>query len=217
MKLKKNVFWLLGFSLVVWVGDGYADDKEGSKKLRVGKVHQGGVIVYVDGSSGLIAAPEIQSFDTPWTSESYEVRIAAGGERIPTGARGTKIGTGKTNTDLIVGVMGDGNYAAKICQNLKLNGYGDWFLPSKDELYMLHKNYKPFADGVFDFYGFVAGDMAIYKKVIKALGEHAIAYWSSSETTADDDPYYFFVWSQAGGDQGHGTATKAAVRCFRSF
>jgi hypothetical protein len=46
---------------------------------------------------------------------------------------GTVIGTGNTNTNLIVAVQGNGNYAAKICYDLVLNGYSDWFLPSRDE------------------------------------------------------------------------------------
>ncbi len=59
---------------------------------------------------------------------------------------GTAIGTGASNTELLVTAMGveawsssDGsgknaNYAAKLCADLEYGGYDDWFLPSKDEL-----------------------------------------------------------------------------------
>lgn len=47
---------------------------------------------------------------------------------------GTGLGTGLANTDLIVTAVGAGTYAAKLCQDLSLNGYTDWFLPSFTEL-----------------------------------------------------------------------------------
>ncbi|MCK5806730.1 MAG: DUF1566 domain-containing protein, partial [Lentisphaeria bacterium] len=48
--------------------------------------------------------------------------------------------------------QGDGNYAAKLCQDLDLNGYDDWFLPSKYELlelYSAHHNVGWFGSGYF--------------------------------------------------------------------
>lgn len=57
---------------------------------------------------------------------------------IVTGATGTAIGTGKSNTHRIVNIHGESNYAAKLCYDLKVGGYSDWFLPSKDELNKLY-------------------------------------------------------------------------------
>jgi len=68
-------------------------------------------------------------------------------------ATSTTIGSGKTNTERIVAVMGDyaytsadlsnseisDLYAAKICSDLDYNGYTDWFLPSKEELSKYNK------------------------------------------------------------------------------
>lgn len=65
----------------------------------------------------------------------------------------TTIGSGKTNTERIVAVMGDyaytsadlssseisDLYAAKICSDLDYNGYTDWFLPSEEELSKYNK------------------------------------------------------------------------------
>ena len=69
---------------------------------------------------------------------------------------GTAIGTGKTNTQLLVNAMGaetyseqsgstkTANYVAKLCDDLTytVNGvtYSDWFLPSKDELNLMYEN-----------------------------------------------------------------------------
>ncbi len=77
-----------------------------------------------------------------------------------TGATATAVGTGDSNTRLAVTAQGAGSYAAYTCYNLTLNGYSDWFLPSKDELYQLWTNRA-------------------------AIGEFASQwYWSSSETNA---------------------------------
>ena len=102
------------------------------KPLTIGMTYQGGKIAYIDptGLHGLIVAPEDQSTGIQWHN----------GANIATGATGTAIGTGKGNTDKIVQVQGVGNYAAKICDDLVLGGYDDWFLPSKDELIELVKN-----------------------------------------------------------------------------
>jgi len=64
------------------------------------------------------------------------------------------IGTGRTNTRMLVDTMGDlaysspnlgdgtreANYAAKLCQDLSVNGFDDWFLPSRDEFDILERN-----------------------------------------------------------------------------
>jgi len=46
-------------------------------------------------------------------------------------------GKGLENTIAIVNGTTDANCAAKLCYNLTLNGYSDWFLPSIQELYQM--------------------------------------------------------------------------------
>ena len=101
-------------------------------KLEIGQEYQGGKIAYLDatGKHGLIAAPADQSAGIQWYN----------GSDIATGATGTAIGTGKNNTTKIVQAQRAGNYAAKLCDDLVLNGYNDWYLPSQDELKELYKN-----------------------------------------------------------------------------
>jgi hypothetical protein len=101
--------------------------------FTLGDSYGGGIIFYIDGTGkhGLIAATEDQNDGIIW-SENYAV----------TGSSQTAIGTGQSNTAKIVQELGDAyNYAAKLCDNLELNGYNDWFLPSKDELHTLYMFY----------------------------------------------------------------------------
>jgi len=106
--------------------------KDAGVALAIGKTYQGGIIFYLDGTGehGLIAAPSDQSSATPWSASTYKV----------TGATGTAIGTGQANTNAIITAQGADLYAAKLCDDLVLGGYSDWFLPSKDELNELYKS-----------------------------------------------------------------------------
>ena len=100
-------------------------------ELVIGQTYQGGIIAYIDetGEHGLIAVPQDQGTRTQWYNGSYYTITTE-----------TEIGTGKNNTARIVLMQGTGDYAAKLCDDLKISGYDDWFLPSKDELYLLYQN-----------------------------------------------------------------------------
>ncbi len=84
----------------------------------------------LSGQHGLIAAEsDLGGYTTMWN-----------GSYIALGETGSEIGTGTANTKKIVDKLGRGNYAAKKCADLNLNGFNDWFLPSKDELNLLYQN-----------------------------------------------------------------------------
>jgi hypothetical protein len=103
----------------------------------------GGIVFYDKGSYSdgwryLEAAPSDQSTEIQWWNGSYN-KIATD----------TAVGTGKANTDAIIAAQGDGNYAAALCKNLTINGFSDWFLPSKDELALMYTNLKKAGLGGF--------------------------------------------------------------------
>ena len=102
--------------------------------LRIGDSYQGGIIFYIDHTNehGLIAALSDQSDAAIWGCEDAIVEIAIYRD----------IGHGQENTIAIVNNCSENNTAAKICSELSLNGYSDWFLPSLHELELLyhHKN-----------------------------------------------------------------------------
>lgn len=75
------------------------------------------------------APPETEWTGRPWS----EFTTLVDGTEIG-------IGAGEPNTQAIVGAMGDGDYAAKLCDDLSHGGYSDWFLPSIDELNLMYHN-----------------------------------------------------------------------------
>ena len=90
----------------------------------------GGKVFYVtnDGKSGLEAAPE----------DIGTAQWGCNGTTINEATR-TYLNSGYTNTIAIVANCGDADIAALKAKQYYLNGYSDWFLPSKDELELLHR------------------------------------------------------------------------------
>ena len=112
--------------------------------LTVGVTFQGGVIAYIFENTdkgyiegevhGIIAAPNDQSNFQLWGSVLML--------KSNTGALDVSIGAGKVNTNKIMIYESANNFvfAARLCDDLVLSGYSDWFLPSLNELEKLYIN-----------------------------------------------------------------------------
>lgn len=151
---------------------------------KMGDLIAGGIIFYLDGKGGgLVAAPHDLDSEVNW-----------GGNGKKIGWTSNAVGTGAANTVRIVKKLGSGTYAAKLCDDLVLNGYDDWFLPSLDELDLMYENLHRKGLG-----GFVSS-----------------YYWSSSEVSS------FYAWYQDFGDGsqkgfGYGKFNSRYVRAVRAF
>lgn len=150
--------------------------------IALGANFRGGKIFYIDNSGrhGLIAAPYDQSKLITWNN----------GNVAKKGAYGTALGDGNDNTKSLIETPGDVIQAAKICSDLKLKGYKDWFLPSKDELNELYKRRNE-----------VGGFANVY-------------YWSSSEDFNADVWYQSFFSGKQFNKTERNTACVRAIRAF---
>ena len=80
------------------------------------------------------------------------------------------IGMGRTNTANIVSQSGPGQYAAAFVDNLVINKYNDWFLPSVDEL-----------------------NATYFTRAVKGVPKMpSVPYWTSSENSANYAWYQMF-------------------------
>ncbi|PHR72860.1 MAG: hypothetical protein COA67_03930 [Lutibacter sp.] len=105
-----------------------------AEPATIGDFRDGGVVFWVDptdNNHGLVVAVNNQSFGAPWGCQGITVS--------PTYS---DIGSGAANTVLIEAICTTPGTAADFAANLSLNGYNDWFLPSRFELneYYTNKN-----------------------------------------------------------------------------
>jgi len=191
---RKNKIWiylliLMGFVLIIT--SSYKKDDPTPVLVTIGQSYQGGVVAYIlrpgdngydeNVQHGLIAASSDQSTAAEWGC--YRTALS--------GADVTAIGTGNQNTIDIMNGCSESGIAARICGDLVLAGYSDWYLPSKDELARLYENKA-------------------------AIGGFAKSfYWSSTETN------HIVAWGQfftsSGSQEYHRKNYPVCVRAVRAF
>ena len=99
------------------------------------------------GQHGLIAATSNQSTSMRWYA----------GTNGDTRAYGDGIGAGEMNTAIIiaaqVAIGDDGStYAARVCADLVISNYSDWYLPSKYELNLMFLQKATIGNFTSNFY-----------------------------------------------------------------
>jgi hypothetical protein len=135
----------------------------------------GGIVFYDKGSNNggwryLEAAPANVEGTRRW-----------GGYGMHCGVTATDIGAGAGNTETLAAHTHKdntdiwdetGHPAAKACADYSYGGYDDWFLPSRDELYELHKQ----------------------KTLVGGFDSGTLRYWSSSEAEREEENSVFYAW-----------------------
>ncbi len=118
-----------------------ADNTISIRSYKVGDIAFGGIVIWVDGSGrhGLVCSKEDLSTGIRWYAGTYGLTRAAGDGPY----------AGFMNTSIIISsqvAIGDdgGDYAAYLCSKLVVKdgdkSYGDWYLPSKEELMLIYRN-----------------------------------------------------------------------------
>jgi hypothetical protein len=153
----------------------------------IGTVMEGGVVFYFDDieNVGFVAAQADQDA-SPW---------GCFGDLMGTNAQYTSLWFGGFNSFTIVNNCAEPEAAAHLCDTLTLNGYSDWFLPSRDELFQMY----------------------LQKNVVGGFQENL--YWSSTEAGDAEIPEEA-AWIVNFIDGGWGWTSKANylnVRCVRQF
>ena len=143
----------------------------------------GGIIFYDKGSFSdgwryLEAAPASSEFRATWGSPSRNVSGTT-----------AAIGAGMQNTQLNIG---SGSSAAQRCLQLDINGFTDWFLPSREELNLIYQNLK-----------------------LNDLGDFSNSwYWSSTQHSQGSG---WSQWFNGGSHSGNAKNSTASVRAIRTF
>lgn len=155
----------------------------------IGDNYGGGIIFYilqpgddgyVDGQThGLIAAESNQSEGAEWGCNGTTI-----------GGTSTAIGSGQANTTAIVNGCATAGIAARLCDDLELNGYTDWYLPSYNEL----------------------AKLKISENIVG--GFINLGYWSSSETGGGGS---WFINFGTGSSYSYFKYNSYGVRAIRSF
>ena len=150
----------------------------------VGESYGGGILAYVLQSGdpgydvnifhGIIAASIDLTGSSTWSNGTTSA------SHVQTGATLTALGTGISNSQLIVSVQGNtGSYAAKRCRDYTGGGYTDWHLPSKDELNKLYLNKS--SVGMVNVYYWSSSENLTGSAWVQAFSSGSqLDYWTKS-------------------------------------
>ena len=126
----QHLTYFLFFSLVFTIGlKSCSVQKSNTNKTpKIGTTYQGGILFYLlqEGDVGYVSG-ELHGLVVSPSDQSSEIEWGCFGTRIK-GANRTDVGTGAQNTLAILTGCNETQIAARVCQELVLEGYDDWFL-----------------------------------------------------------------------------------------
>jgi hypothetical protein len=163
-------------------GTSYGNEISFNSGRIIGSSYAGGLIFYNDGNGhGFVCAETNQSIATDWGCEGSVI-----------GGTALTINSGASNTNIIVAGCSTAGIAARLCYDMELNTYSDWYLPSHDELLLAYTNLHT-----------------------QSLGGFAnLYYWSSSEDDSGDSWYVGFDDGKTDDDSKDHAGYVRAIRNF---
>lgn len=173
-------------------GTAYGNQISFNSGYLMGSTCGGGLVFYNDGNAhGLVCAAidQIIKF-AKWGCQGTII-----------GGTSTSINSGASNTNAIVANCSAANIAARVCNDLILNSYTDWYLPSIDELNLMYLNLHTQGMGGFPEFS----------------TDYNPDYWSSSEYDKDYAWGYDFLGGNAAKDYKESSGFFFNVRAVRSF
>ncbi|WP_421809738.1 DUF1566 domain-containing protein [Flagellimonas sp.] len=167
---------------------------------EIGEFKYGGIIFWIDptsnDSAGLVCAIEDQGSNVSWGCQGTLIS-----------GTGTAIGTGEANTSTILAGCTTAGIAADIAANATIEGYSDWFLPSRSELNQMY------------VYRTTINAIAVANGGTEFVADSSTRYWSSTESNTNTAwCKYFSNGSDAGLNKGAGAFFRVrAVRAWTDF
>ncbi len=140
-----TVYYVRAYATNV-AGTGYGLQQTFNSGQVIGSAYAGGLVFYNDGNGhGLVCTPTDISAGASWGCGSP-------GGGIPgtlIGGTSSALGSGAANTAAIVAGCSTAGIAARLCSDLELATFSDWYLPSKDELNLMWQNLHQQGLGAF--------------------------------------------------------------------
>lgn len=186
---------LLSVPYVFYASKARTSNGEGDFFHYIGEEYAGGIIFHLwkDNTGvehGLIVSLTDLSSGQVW-SNVYTQEI---------GENASSSWNGLSNSFAIILQQGHTNSAANLCLNFESGGYGDWYLPSIQELNMLWRNIYNVTRALSQIPG------------ATLINKHE--YWSSSENDWDNALCFFFDYGGAGINSKSMMNSVRAIRAF---
>jgi hypothetical protein len=183
-------------------GTGYGEQILVKTNLTLGAFYQGGIVGYIFQPEdpgfisgeihGIIVAQNDQSASALWGC--YDTNL---------GAYYDGIGAGLLNTEKIVKGCSQTSIGVRLCYDLVLNGYTDWYLPSNMECIALYNNRLIINQTALEYGG-------------KSFDSNSF-YWTSTEQNDKYAKIFDFLTGQGQGNLVETKNAYARVRAIRYF
>jgi hypothetical protein len=164
-----------------------------TQSYQVGDVYNGGRIVYISGTNVLVMSEINYPNAYPWKPATAAFTVL--GNTVNT------FGKGLSNTNNIIAdyfalTPADTNYLAKKVSLYNYNGYTDWYIPSRDEMYQILKaeldsNFTLFGGLTFtakDIYYMTSTEQDTGSSGVKANNFKGVAYRNTIPGYASTSP-----------------------------